>query len=371
MKIEVKGLVKRYGDALAVKGLDLAVHPGEFVVLLGPSGCGKTTTLRSIAGLEDPTDGEINIGETTVFSRKRGISMSPEGRNVGMVFQSYALWPHMTVFENVAFPLRSRKRITQDEVSRRVRAALELVGLEAYSSRSVSLLSGGQMQRVALARALVAEPAALLLDEPLSNLDLRLRHSLRAELKRIQTSIGATSVYVTHDQTEAASLADRVVVMHEGEIAQEATPEELFDNPNSAFVAEFLGIPNVMTFRPVERDDAGWYRGLLDGAVVTRVKTTATLPLGQDVDCWFRGDALELAGEEGLDAMAGKVVVRAFTGTDYQYHVSLAGQDRDVVVVVNLPLIHKLDVGDNVRLRFRPEQLRVLPPSRRGTATAA
>ena len=370
MKIEVKGLVKRYGDALAVKNIDLTVNPGEFVVLLGPSGCGKTTTLRSIAGLEDPTDGEITIGETTVFSRRKGISVNPEGRNVGMVFQSYALWPHMTVFENVAFPLRSRRRSSQAEVAKRVSSALELVGLEAYAGRSVSLLSGGQMQRVALARALVAEPAALLLDEPLSNLDLRLRHMLRAELKRIQTTIGATSVYVTHDQTEAASLADRVVVMHEGRIAQETTPEDLFDNPNSALVARFLGIPNVMTFRPIERDDLGRYRGLLEGAVRTQVQTSATLPLGQNLDCWFRGDALELTNEEGPAAMPGKVVVRAFTGTEYQYHIELAGDDRDVAVVVHLPLAHKLDVGDHVRLRFRPEKLRMFPTSERNAAAA-
>lgn len=361
MKIDIRSLSKRYGDTLAVKSLDLTVQPGEFVVLLGPSGCGKTTTLRSIAGLEDPTGGEITIGQKTVYSRKDGISVSPEGRDVGMVFQSYALWPHMTVYENVAFPLHSRKRVGADRVRRRVTGALAMVGLEAFASRSVSLLSGGQMQRVALARAVVGEPAALLLDEPLSNLDLRLRHSLRAELKRIQTSIGATSVYVTHDQTEAASLADRVVVMHEGEIAQEATPEALFDNPNSKFVAEFLGIPNVHTFTPLDRDDNGQYRGMLDHAVETHVQAPVEMPLGQDIVCWFRGDALELAPESSGDALAGEVIVRAFSGTDYQYHVSLAGSKKDLVVVVNLPLRHKLDVGDHVRLSFRPGQLRFIP----------
>lgn len=371
MKIDIRGLSKRYGDSLAIKSLDLTVQPGEFVVLLGPSGCGKTTTLRSIAGLETPTDGEIAIGQKTVYSRKNGISVSPERRDVGMVFQSYALWPHMTVYENVAFPLHSRKQIGRDQFRSRVTDALAMVGLEAFASRSVSLLSGGQMQRVALARAVVGQPAALLLDEPLSNLDLRLRHSLRAELKRIHTSIRATSVYVTHDQTEAASLADRVVVMHDGEIAQDATPEELFDNPNSRFVAEFLGIPNVHTFTPIDRDASGQYRGVLQHSIEAHVPTTTELPLGRDVDCWFRGDAMELAAGSSGDALSGEVIVRAFSGTDYQYHVSLAGSKEDLVVVVNLPLTNRLAVGDHVRLRFRPGQLRFIPSAKRATSNAA
>lgn len=358
MRIEIAGLKKKYGEAVAVRSLDLTVNEGEFLVLLGPSGCGKTTTLRSVAGLEEPTAGEIRIGDKTVYSHRKRVSVPPEGRDIGMVFQSYALWPHMTVYENVAFPLQSKKKGKGATIRPRVMETLGLVGLDALASRSASLLSGGQMQRVALARALVSEPAALLLDEPLSNLDLRLRHTLRAELKRIQQGLGATSLYVTHDQTEAASLADRVVVMQEGEIAQESTPEELFARPQSRFVANFLGIPNIFSFTPVSVEADGSITGLLEESVEVRLVTSVALRIGETVDCWFRDDALQVTEQgSGNGVIKGEVLVREFTGVNYRYHLSVGGRADALKVSVELPLEHDYNPGDLIPLRFRDNQV--------------
>ncbi len=258
MRLEIRKLRKRYGRHLAVADIDLSVEAGEFAVVLGPSGCGKTTTLRCLAGLEKPDSGEISIGRETVFAK--GVFMPPERRNIGMIFQSYALWPHMTVFQNVAFPFESRGRRGPD-VARRIKDVLAMVGLEALSDRSASLLSGGQMQRVALARALACEPAALLFDEPLSNLDLKLRQHLRVELRELQQASGATAVFVTHDQAEAAALADRVIVMNEGRIEQDDSAEDLFSRPANRFVADFIGVGNLLPFQPIDRIGERTWRG--------------------------------------------------------------------------------------------------------------
>jgi len=242
--IRIRDLVMHYGDTLAVDHLDLDVAEGEMLVLLGPSGCGKTTTMRCIAGLETPTAGTVQIGGTTVFDSATGQAVPPHKRDVGMVFQSYAIWPHKTVFQNVAFPLRM-KGVPRSEIAARVSEMLALVGLEGLGSRGASNLSGGQMQRIALARSLVMRPRVLLLDEPLSNLDAKLRERLRFELKEIQQNLKVTSIYVTHDQTEALALADRIAVMDTGRIAQLDAPDGLYRRPSSVFVADFMGYTNI------------------------------------------------------------------------------------------------------------------------------
>ena len=247
--IRIRGLRKwfdsRRGRVEALRGIDLEVAEKEFCVLLGPSGCGKTTTLRCVAGLEKPEAGELEIADALVNSRARGIYVPTEKRDIGMVFQSYAIWPHMNVFQNVAFPLiRGRKQIAKDLVAEKVRRALQLVQLDGLEDRPATDLSGGQQQRVAMARAMVTEPKILLMDEPLSNLDARLREQMRVELKKITKAVGVTTLYVTHDQAEALSLGDKVCVMHDGEILQVAPPHEVYARPTSLFVAQFVGEMN-------------------------------------------------------------------------------------------------------------------------------
>ena len=243
--VELKHLSKNFGAELAVRDVSLSVAQGEFVTLLGPSGCGKTTTLRCIAGLERPDAGEVRIGGKTVAAPAQGIYLNPEDRNIGMVFQSYAVWPHMTVFDNVAYGLRVR-RARVDVIKKRTMQALELVGLAPLADRYATKLSGGQRQRVALARAIVYEPKVVLFDEPLSNLDAKLREQMRVELVRLQQEVGITSIYVTHDQTEALVMSDRVVVMDKGVIQQIGDPHDIYVRPANTFVANFIGTANLM-----------------------------------------------------------------------------------------------------------------------------
>jgi len=252
--VTIRGLTKRYGDVTVVDELDLDIADGEFLTLLGPSGCGKTTTLRCVAGLERPDSGEIRIGRRVMVSAAGGQFVPPEKRDAGMVFQSYALWPHMTVRGNVAYPLRMRRR-PRSQIPGLVHEALSMVGLDHLADRSVSALSGGQQQRVALARALVARPSLLLFDEPLSNLDAKLRTSMRAELHSLHKRVGTTSIYVTHDQIEALTLSDRIVVMHDGRIHQVGTPEEIYAQPADQFVADFIGFENFVCATVVDTAD--------------------------------------------------------------------------------------------------------------------
>ncbi|MBI3017888.1 MAG: ABC transporter ATP-binding protein [Deltaproteobacteria bacterium] len=228
-KVVLKNIVKKYGDVFAVQKMDLAIDSGSFVSFLGPSGCGKTTTLRMVAGLSDPTDGEINIGEKIVFSHSQKISLPAEKRNMGMVFQSYALWPHMTAFGNVAYPLKIQKK-EKEEIETKVQTFLKMVHLEGLEKRYPHELSGGQQQRVALARALIREPEVLLLDEPLSNLDAKLRLSMRQEIKELQRRLKITTIYVTHDQEEAFTLSDVVILMNKGKV----------ERMDSEFAKDFL-----------------------------------------------------------------------------------------------------------------------------------
>jgi iron(III) transport system ATP-binding protein len=261
--VSVTDLFKSYADrkekVRAVDGVSFEVQEGEFYTLLGPSGCGKTTTLRCVAGLERTDSGQIIIDNKVVSAHQPNTFVPPHKRDIGMVFQSYAIWPHMTVFENVAFPLRvSKQRIPRSEITRRVEEALSLVQLGGYGGRLATQLSGGQQQRLALARALVREPKLLLLDEPLSNLDAKLREHMRAELRDIQRRLGVTTIYVTHDQIEALSMSNRIALMSEGHIVQEGRPRELYQKPATEFVASFLGSTNLLDGETLERSDAMW-----------------------------------------------------------------------------------------------------------------
>jgi iron(III) transport system ATP-binding protein len=246
--IEVENLTVRYGAAAAVGGVSFQVQPGEQLTLLGPSGCGKTTTLRAIAGLERPSAGLIRIGGTTVYSSAERIDVPAEKRGLSMVFQSYAIWPHMTVFDNVAYGLRVR-RVPARDIETKVREALALVQMAGFERRPASQLSGGQQQRVALARACVFSPQVLLFDEPLSNLDAKLRADMRVELRELQHRLGVTSVYVTHDLEEALAMSDHIVVMRDGSIEQIGSPSDIYNLPRNAFVADFVGSANLIRGR--------------------------------------------------------------------------------------------------------------------------
>jgi iron(III) transport system ATP-binding protein len=251
--VEVEDLVVDYGEVQAVRGVSFRVAPGEHLTLLGPSGCGKTTSLRCIAGLETPTRGEIRIGGEVVFSAARGVNRPPDKRNLSMVFQNYAIWPHMTIFENVAYGLRLR-HVSSPEIKDRVAEVLRLMDMDGLADRDASRLSGGQQQRVALARSITFHPKALLMDEPLSNLDARLRAQMRDVLKDLQHRLGLTTIYVTHDQEEALALSDRIIVMRGGQIEQAGQPLEIYNTPRTRFVANFVGAANLIDGRLNRRD---------------------------------------------------------------------------------------------------------------------
>jgi iron(III) transport system ATP-binding protein len=285
MSVRIRGLTKRFtgkSSVVAIDNLDLEIEPGEFLVLLGPSGCGKTTTLRCIAGLETAEEGEIAFGDRTLFDAARRINVPPNKRNLGMVFQSYALWPHMTVRKNIGYPLRTR-RIRGSEADQMIEEVATLVDTSNLLDRYPSQLSGGQQQRVALSRGLVAHPDLVLFDEPLSNLDARLRDLVRSEIHSLHARLGFTAVYVTHDQVEALALGDRLAIMRAGKLEQLATPEQIFEEPATDYVAGFIGMGNRLT---VERHDSGWtHEGeLVNGlAFDTRSATLSIRSRAEDV----------------------------------------------------------------------------------------
>jgi iron(III) transport system ATP-binding protein len=296
--LSISNLTKSYGGVVVVDDLDLEIKDGELVSLLGPSGCGKTTTLRCIAGLESPERGEIKAGETVLVSSARGIEAPPERRNIGMVFQSYALWPHMTVYGNVAYPLRCR-RVRKAELRRRVRDAVELVGLGHMLDRSVAKLSGGQQQRVALARALVAEPRMLLFDEPLSNLDAALRATMRTEIRSLHNRLGRTSVYVTHDHLEALTVSDRIGVMNGGKIEQLGTPREVYSAPRTRFVAEFVGYENILEATVAGRRGDRIQARLMGGSNDVITCVDGGMAEGASVGLAVRASAINLSSGRG------------------------------------------------------------------------
>jgi iron(III) transport system ATP-binding protein len=322
--LKVANLVKAFpgkdGPATVIDGISFAVPDGLCYALLGPSGCGKTTTLRCVAGLETASSGRIEIAGTVVSDPEAGLFVPVHERPIGMVFQSYAIWPHLDVFENVAYPLRvQRPRPPRAEIEARVADVLALVGMAAMARRPATQLSGGQQQRVALARALVRRPALLLLDEPLSNLDARLRVNMRNELAELVARVGITALYVTHDQAEAFALAHRVAVMNAGRIVQEGTPRQIYARPTASFIAEFLGAANLLAGRVTERSGNGVARVAIEGCNVGLVFET-TAPAGAAVDLVLRpehlvvttskpaGDANVLAGSIGKISFLGGVV---------------------------------------------------------------
>ncbi|AIF69415.1 sugar ABC transporter ATP-binding protein [Palaeococcus pacificus DY20341] len=273
-EVRLEGVWKIFGDFAAVKNMNLEIKDGEFIVFLGPSGCGKTTTLRMISGLEEPSKGQIYIGDKLVADPEKGVFIPPKDRDIAMVFQSYALYPHMTVYDNIAFPLKLRK-VPKQEIDQRVREVAEMLGLTELLHRKPRELSGGQRQRVALGRAIVRKPQVFLMDEPLSNLDAKLRVKMRAELKKLQKQLGVTTIYVTHDQVEAMTMGDRVAVINAGELQQVGTPDEVYNSPANTFVGGFIGSPpmNFIDASITEDDKGVWVDfgefklKLLDGQV--------------------------------------------------------------------------------------------------------
>ncbi|MFN3369169.1 MAG: ABC transporter ATP-binding protein, partial [Thermus sp.] len=317
----VEGLRKtyRFGRNLveALRGVSFSLPPGKVLGVLGPSGCGKTTLLRSIAGLEEPDEGTILLGDRVLWSPARGIRLPPERREVGMVFQSYAIWPHMTVFENVAFPLRVRGR-PEEEVRRRVGSVLEMVRLQGLENRPATDLSGGQQQRVALARALVAQPSLLLFDEPLSNLDALLREATLLELRTFLTELGITAVYVTHDRAEALALADQILVMREGEVVALGTPEEVYFHAEDPFVVGFVGRVNLLPARLLGQGPAGQARVELAFAVWA-CAGRGGWPEGSPVLVAFRPEHVRPTGQG--NPLRGRVVSLVFTGEVYRMEI--------------------------------------------------
>src|SRR5215471_9090793 len=323
--LEVTDLRKQFAVGRpAVDGVSFSVPAGEIVVLLGPSGCGKTTTLRCVAGLEHPTGGEISIGGKVVSSPERGILVPPRARDLGMVFQSYAVWPHMTVRQNVIYPLKHRK-MSRAEAGRKVEEALALVGLSEYADRAVVALSGGQMQRVALARSIVYRPQLLLLDEPLSNLDAKLRLRLREELRRILKQTGMTGLYVTHDQAEAVVLGDRIGVMREGKLLQMASPAEIYNRPADPFVANFTGASNVLLGKVLARSGE---RATIDLGAAGKLSAWTPQPLspGEAARVALRAENVRLGEQGSVNVFAGRVLERRYQGMQTVYDVELGGQ---------------------------------------------
>ncbi|HLI36351.1 MAG TPA: ABC transporter ATP-binding protein [Streptosporangiaceae bacterium] len=354
--VELVGLRKSYADVTVLDDFSLRANQGELVTLLGPSGCGKTTTLRCIAGLERPERGEIRIGERLVASAERRVFLPPNRRDIGMVFQSYALWPHMTVFANVAYPLRVRRR-DRRERHRAVMEILATVGMERYAHRPVTELSGGQQQRVALARAMVARPAVLLFDEPLSNLDAKLRRSMRSQIRDAHDRSGGTSIYVTHDQEEAITLSDRIVVIRSGAIQQVGTPKEIYTQPATRFVADFIGFENLLSATVSEVRDGSAGVRLMPGAGPVWTSRGITRAPGSRVVLAARADELEIGplgspGEVPAAAIPGVIRSRTYTGGRIEYLVDAGGAQ----VVVRVPEAGAagglLDAGSGAWVRF-------------------
>ncbi len=334
-------------DFYAVKDNSLVIEPGEFVTLLGPSGCGKTTTLRMIAGFESPDEGEIYLGDEAINA------LTPNKRDTAMVFQSYALLPHYNVFDNVAYGLKLR-HVPKEEIRERVMKILDLVELTGMEARMTNQLSGGQQQRVALARALVIEPSVLLFDEPLSNLDAKLRVTMRTEIRRIQQEVGITAIYVTHDQSEAMALSDRIIIMRSGVVEQIGSPQEIYYHPVNEFVADFIGEANFLKGRLEALSDN---RAQLNvSGDICHAAPVPGMEVGRDYTIVLRPEAASLAEEGGLPC---EVVLSCFMGSYQNYHVKVG----DTLVKLTDPnpknkRIYK--VGERCHLVFDPESVHVL-----------
>ena len=295
-RIVLKGITKRFGKSVAVDNLDLTIEDGAFVTLLGPSGCGKTTTLRMIAGLETPTEGEIYIGDNLVFSSEKGVDVSADKRNIGFLFQNYALWPHMTVRKNITFGLENLKW-SKSDINKRLDELLVQMHIEEYADRYPSELSGGQQQRVAIARTLASKPALLLMDEPLSNLDAKLRLDMRAELKKLHAETGSTFVYVTHDQQEAMSLSTKVCLLKNGLLQQYSAPLEIYGRPANVFTADFVGSPSINLVDMDVSGTSGDGIGLKNGScsIVFHPEKNVDIPAGRKVVIGIRPEMIRIS----------------------------------------------------------------------------
>jgi iron(III) transport system ATP-binding protein len=337
------------GARAAVDDVSFTIEAGEIVVLLGPSGCGKTTTLRCVAGLEHPTGGSISLGGEVICAPAQGVRLAPRHRNIGMVFQSYAVWPHMTVRQNVAYPLRHRG-MSNAEMASKVGGALELVDLASYADRPVTSLSGGQMQRVALARSMVYQPRLLLLDEPLSNLDAQLRLRLRDDLRRIVKAAGLTALYVTHDQTEAVVLGDRIGVMRDGRLLQLAPAAEVYNKPADLFVARFTGASNLVAGRVIERQ--GEFGRIAVGDHVLTAWLPAALSAGQPVTVAIRPENLQFdPPADASNRFAARVHAARYQGVQTIYDLDMLGTR-----------IEALEMGTAARFAVGSEVSIALPP---------
>jgi iron(III) transport system ATP-binding protein len=370
--LSVKGLFTEYpnekGEIVrAAQDVSFEVPEGKLFTLLGPSGCGKTTTLRSIAGLEKPRAGEISVGSRTVFSSKRNVFIAPNKRNFGMVFQSYAIWPHMTVFENAAFPLRVGKaKISRHKIEEKVMRVLKTVALDPFADREATKLSGGQQQRLALARALAMEPKLLLLDEPLSNLDAKLRERMRFELKRLQRDLRLTTIYVTHDQGEALSLSHEIAVMNEGRIVQIGTPRDIYERPNNKFVADFVGAANFLDATVIGNDErADIYRVQ---TAIGQLKCYAVEPLkaGDAAVISLRPEDVYVSAQrpETGNAFEGIVDAKLFLGEYLEFQVKLG----DTLLLARVHPSFSPPVGTPVHVGMNPEKCVAIPDANRHKA---
>lgn len=368
--VTLNGIRKAFdGRVNAIEQLDLHIQDGEFFVLLGPSGCGKTTTLRCIAGLEEPDSGTLLLGQRAVADSRQGLFVAPEKRNIGMVFQNYALWPHLTVRQNVSYPLKVRGRLGTEQ-RQQVVQALELVGLHQHGERYPAELSGGQQQRVALARALVARPGLMLFDEPLSNMDAQLRIRLRQDLRRIHDELGYTAVYVTHDHAEALALADRIGVMNAGRLEQVGTPSEIFLTPRTRYVADFVGFENILAGR-IDAARGERAQVALDGSdLAFTTANPAGLPSGTPV--WLALRATQIAAlpiDHVLPAqaqvLAGTIRHITYAGDRYLGEVDVQGQALAVTFALETWGVSAPErgavPGRSVHLLIQPEAALLLP----------
>jgi iron(III) transport system ATP-binding protein len=357
--LQVENLTKLYAakDSGGIRDIGFEVAAGEFYTLLGPSGCGKTTTLRSVAGLEEPSGGRVTLEDRVIFDFAKGIFVPANERRLGMVFQSYAVWPHMSVYDNTAFPLRMArdKRWSKADIRPRVTRTLETMGLAALAGRSAAQLSGGQQQRLALARALVGEPRLLLLDEPLSNLDALLREQMRSELRRLQKEVGVTAVYVTHDQSEALALSDRIAIMHNGTIVQIGAPRQIYDQPRNAFVATFIGRSNLLPGKLLDGDQQSVRIATALGPVLCKAPNSAAgrapgaaLIRPEHVILKKPGDH---AGAASVNRFRGRVVHLAFLGEATECVVRVG----DISILAR-GLAGQYDAAEEVDVLFPPEQ---------------
>jgi len=343
--ITIENLTKRFGKVVAVDNVSLTIEPGAFLTLLGPSGCGKTTLLRCVAGLEDPDGGEIYIGDKLVFSYERGISLPAGQRDLGLVFQNYALWPHMTVYKNMAFALEIKK-LPKDEIDLLVREALVEVHMAGYEDRYPREMSGGQQQRIALARMLAYRPKLFLMDEPLSNLDARLRMDMRAEIKRLHRVAGATTIYVTHDQVEALTMSSNIAVMKEGVLQQVGTPDRIYHYPANLFVADFIGNPKVNLLDGVVNEnnsvDLGRFKIAMDTSNASEKVVVAVRPEDIAISAVPVQGAVEFTAYSVLPSGADSTIIARLGGTE---------------ITVREMGISKINMDDKIWLKFDPQTL--------------